>query len=217
MIVYGASLSPFVRKVLAYAAEKGIEVEHKVLGLGSDDPGFLEASPFKKIPAFSDGDFAISDSSAIIHYLEAKFPEPVMIPSEPRARARTIWYEEFADTILCTCGAKMFFNRIVAPRFLGRDGDLKIAETAERDELPPILAYLERVLPESGWLVEDRLTLADIAVATAFVNLTHLGIEVDAATHPKLHAFVTKMLGRPSFAPWVEKEAAFLERTAAAA
>ena len=63
MIVYGASLSPFVRKVLAFAAEKGIEVEHKPLGLGSDDPDFLEASPFRKIPGFRDGDFAISDSS----------------------------------------------------------------------------------------------------------------------------------------------------------
>jgi len=37
MIVYGASLSPFVRKVLAFAAEKGIEVEHKVLPPNSDD------------------------------------------------------------------------------------------------------------------------------------------------------------------------------------
>ena len=51
MIVYGASLSPFVRKVLAFGAEKGLELEHRPLGLGSDDPGFLEASPFRKIPA----------------------------------------------------------------------------------------------------------------------------------------------------------------------
>ena len=27
MILYGSSLSPFVRKVLAFAAEKGIELE----------------------------------------------------------------------------------------------------------------------------------------------------------------------------------------------
>src|SRR4051794_10619145 len=153
MIVYGSSLSPFVRKVLAFGAEKGIALESKPLPLGSDDPDFLEASPFRKIPAFRDGDFAISDSSAIIHYLEAKFPDPVMIPAEPKARARTIWYDEFGDTILCGCGTKMFFNRIVAPRFLGREGDLAAADKAEQEELPPILDYVERVLPESGWLV----------------------------------------------------------------
>lgn len=215
MIVYGASLSPFVRKVLAYGAEKGIELEHKPLRLGSDDPGFLEASPFRKIPGFRDGDFAISDSSAIIHYLEAKYPEPVLIPAEPRARARTIWFDEFADTILCACGAKMFFNRIVAPRFLGREGDLATADKAEQEELPPILDYLERTIPESGWLVGDGLTLADIAVATAFANLGHLGLAIDSGRYPKVTEFAGRMLARPSFAGWVERETAFLDRTAA--
>ncbi|MEA3052240.1 MAG: glutathione S-transferase [Sphingomonadales bacterium] len=216
MIVYGASLSPFVRKVLAYGAEKGLELDHKPLGLGSDDPDFLAASPFRKIPAFSDGDFGISDSSAIIHYLEAKYPEPALIPAEPRARARTIWFDEFADTILCACGAKMFFNRIVAPRFLGREGDLDMADKAEKEELPPILDYLERTIPASGWLVGDGLTLADIAVATAFANFRHLGMPVDSGRYPKVAEFAERMLARPSFAGWVEREAAFLERTAAA-
>ena len=215
MIVYGSSLSPFVRKVLAFGAEKGLELENRPVGIGSDDPEFTEASPFKKMPGFRDGDFAISDSSAIIHYLEAKHPEPALIPSEPRSRARAIWYEEFADTILCGCGAKMFFNRVVAPRFLGREGDLAAADKAQQEELPPILDYIERVLPESGWLVEDRITLADIAVATAFANLRHLGVCIGADRRPKLGAFVEKMLERPSFSPWVSREAAFLERTAA--
>jgi glutathione S-transferase len=216
MIVYGSSLSPFVRKVLAFAAEKDIALELKTVVPGSDDPDFIGASPFRKMPALRDGDFAISDSSAIIHYLEAKQPEPNLIPLDPQARARAIWYDEFGDTILCSCGAKMFFNRIVAP-MLGRESDLAAADKAEREELPPILDYCERVIPESGWLVEDRLTLADIAVATGFANLRHLGIPVDAGRHPKLAAYVEKMLGRPSFAPWVERETQFLARTAAAA
>jgi glutathione S-transferase len=215
MIVYGASLSPFVRKVLAYGAEKGLELEHKPLGLGSDDPGFLASSPFRKIPGFSDGDFAISDSSAIIHYLEAKYPEPALIPAEPEARARTIWFDEFADTILCACGAKMFFNRIVAPRFLGREGDLEIADKAEKEELPPILDYLERTIPENGFLVGNQLTLADIAVATAFANFRHLGMTIDGERYPRVARFAERMLARPSFAGWVEREAAFLEKTAA--
>jgi glutathione S-transferase len=213
MIVYGSSMSPYVRKVLAFAGEKGIELELKQLGLGSDDPDFLEASPFKKIPAFCDGDFAISDSSAIIAYLDAIRPEPNLIPTEAKAKARTIWYDEFGDTILCACGTKMFFNRIVAPRFLGREGDLAVADKAECEELPPLLDYLERVLPESGYLVEDRLTLADIAVASPFANFQHLGIGI--GPRPKLAAFVEGMLSRPSFKPYVDREAAFLDRTAA--
>jgi glutathione S-transferase len=214
MIVYGSSMSPFVRKVLAFAAEKGLEVEHKPLGLGSDDPDFLEASPFRKIPGFRDGDFAISDSSAIVHYLEAKHPEPALIPAEARARARAIWFEEFADTILMGCGAKMFFNRVVAPRFLGRPGDLEAADKAERDELPPILDYLERTIPESGFLVEDRLTLADLAVAAPFANFGHMKLDWSGG-YPRTKGYVDAILARPSYAPWIERERAFLERTAA--
>ena len=212
MIVYGSSLSPFVRKVLAFGTEKGLELELKPTPLGSDDPDFMEASPFRKMPGFRDGDFTISDSSAIIAYLEAVKPDPNLIPTEPRARARAIWYDEFADTILFDCGRKMFFNRIVAPLFLKRDGDLAMAETAEKQELPPMLDYLERVIPESGYLVEDRLTLADIAVASPFVNLKHLGIGF--GDRPKLGAYVERILGRPSFRSWVEKETAFLARAA---
>jgi glutathione S-transferase len=215
MIVYGSSLSPFVRKVLAFGAEKGIALELKQVGLGSDDPAFVEASPFKKIPGFRDGDFAISDSSAIIAYLDTIQPEPNLIPTEAKARARTIWYDEFGDTLLCACGAKMFFNRVVAPRFLGREGDLGAADHAQSEELPPLLDYIERVLPESGYLVEDRLTLADIAVASPFANLRHLDVDIDAARRPRLAAFAERMLSRPSFASYIERETAFLERTAA--
>ncbi|MDP8913695.1 MAG: glutathione S-transferase family protein [Pseudomonadota bacterium] len=214
MIVYGSSLSPYVRKVLAFAAEKGIEVESKPIALGEQDPAFREASPFGKMPGFRDGDFAIYDSSAIITYLEAIKPEPALIPAEPRARARTIWYDEFADTLLMGCGGKMFFNRVVAPRFLKREGDLAAADKAEREELPPFLDYLERVIPESGFLVEDRLTLADLSVASPFANFGHMGVTCDPASHPRLKAYVESILARPSFKSWVDREAAFLARAA---
>jgi glutathione S-transferase len=212
MIVYGSSLSPFVRKVLVFAAEKGIEVESKPLAPGVVDPDFIAASPFKKIPALRDGDFAIADSSAIIAYMDALKADPELIPSEPKARARTVWYDEFADTILFDCGRKMFFNRIVAPRFLKREGDAAAADTAEQQELPPILDYLESVVPESGFLVEDRLTLADIAVASPFVNFRHL--ELGVGDRPKLLAYVERILARPSFSHWADRETAFLARAA---
>lgn len=214
MILYGGSLSPFVRKVLAYAAEKGIELELRPGGMGQGGPDFEEASPFRRMPALRDGDFTLADSSAIVAYLEAKHPEPNMIPTDPQARGKTIWYEEFGDAILMGCGRKMFFNRVVAPRFLKREGNLAEAEVAEREELPPILDYLESIIPASGFLVEDRLTLADLAVASPFANLGHLGIAPDPAHHPKAAAYVAAILGRPSFTPWVERERAFLTRAA---
>lgn len=211
MKLYGASMSPYVRKVLAYAAEKGLELELEMAGLGRGGPEFEEASPFRKMPAFRDGDFKICDSTAIITYLEAKYPEPPMIPAAPESRARTIWFEEFADTIVMGCGGKMFFNRFVAPRILGREGDLAVADAAERDELPPILDYLERTIPDSGYLVDDRLTLADLAVASPFANLGHIGVVIDKARWPKTVAYLEAILARPSFATWIERERQFVQ------
>lgn len=216
MILYGSSLSPFVRKVLAYAGEKGINLDLQPTGIGDPNPEFRKASPFGKMPAFADGDFHLADSSAIIHYLEAKHPEPPLIPADPKLRGKCIWYEEFADTILAGCGAKMFFNRIVAPMFLKRPGDLAAADAAESDELPKVLDYIESVAPEGdGYLVGETLTLADIAVAGPFANLKHLNVQVDPARWPKTAAFTQRILSRPSFAPWIEREAAFLEKAAA--
>jgi glutathione S-transferase len=215
MILYGSSLSPFVRKVLAYAAEKGIELDVQPVGPGDPNPDFRAASPFGKMPGFADGDYRLADSSAIIHYLEARFPEPALIPADPKLRGQVIWFDEFADTMLAGCGAKMFFNRVVAPRFLNRPGDETVAAAAERDELPPLLDYLESVVPgEEGYLVGDSLTLADIAVASPFANLGHLGCELDRCRHGRTAMYVERILARPSFAPWIERETAFMAKTA---
>ncbi|HKP35049.1 MAG TPA: glutathione S-transferase family protein [Sphingomicrobium sp.] len=216
MIVYGSSLSPYVRKALAFAAEKGIELDVEPTGFPNHSAEYLEASPFRKMPALRDGDFTLADSSAIIHYLEARHPQPALIPADPQQRGKTIWYEEFADTILVSCGAKIFFNKIVAPRFLGRPGDLEAAEQAELNDLPPILDYLEKVVPEEGgYLVGDRLTLADIAVAGPFANFRHTDTPVDPGRYPRTVAYVERILARPSLSEWIERETAFLAREAA--
>ena len=204
MILHGNSLSPFVRKVLVFAAEKGVALTNKP-GFGRKDPEFLALSPFGKIPAFEDEDYRLSDSTAIVHYLDAKYPDPVLIPQEARARGRAMWFDEFADTIMVAQLGPVFFQRVVAP-LMGMPQDLSIADRAVADHWPRIADYLEGVIPDSGFLVEDRLTIADIAVASPFVNFDHAGIELDAGTHPRLAAWVEAIHARPSFAPIIVAE-----------
>ena len=205
MILYGAPVSPFVRKVLAYAAERNITLELVPVGMGDPNPAFAACSPFKKMPGLQDGDFGISDSSAIIAYLEAKHPEGALIPAAPQSRARVIWYDEFADTILTPAGGKIFFNRIVSPKFMGQPGD-ETAALAGEQEVIPLYVYLESVIPASGYLVDDQLTLADIAVASPFVNIAHCGLGPDDATYPKLVAYLAAIHGRPSMGDWIKRE-----------
>lgn len=123
MKVFGLPLSPFVRKVHIAAAEKGIAIETVPVDPRNPSPEFLAASPFRKIPALQDGDFLLADSTAILTYFEAMQPAPALLPAEPRARAKAIWFEEVADTILQPSAVKIVFNRFVAPKVLGRPGD----------------------------------------------------------------------------------------------
>ena len=199
MIVYGSSLSPFVRKVLVICAEKALDVEVQVFGPGTPPtPEFLEASPFGKIPALRDGDYTLADSTAIAFYLEAKHPTPQLIPIEARARGRTVWFDEFADTVAFPSKAKVFWNRVVLS-LMGKEEDEVAARKAETEELPAIFAYLESVAPNAGgFLVGDSFTLADIAVASPFVNLRHARSPLDAATYPRLKAYVEAIHARPS-------------------
>jgi glutathione S-transferase len=216
MIVYGSSLSPYVRKVLAVAGEKGIEVELQPTGFPNPSSDFLDASPFKKMPALRDGDFTLADSSAIVHYLDAKHPERPLIPVDPQLRGKTIWYDEFADTILVSCGAKIFFNRIVAPRFLGRPCNEDEVQQAELNDLPPILEYIESIVPgDDGYLVGKELTLADIAVASPFANFRHTETRVCPDRYPRTVAYVDRILARPSLATWIARETEMLSRRAA--
>ena len=191
-----------------------VELESVPLGLGSKDPDFLAASPFGKIPALRDGDFTLADSTAIITYLEALHPEPNLIPADPKARARTIWFDEFADTIHQPVAVKFFAQRFVRPVLLKEPCDEAIVAQGEA-EMPAVLDYLEGVIPPSGFLVEDRLTLADIAVCSPFVNLDHVDVRLDAARHPKLVAYVQAILARPSFSDWVVQEKALVARLTA--
>lgn len=184
MIVYGTPVSPFARKILTYLAERGMEYELVGVGVADPNPDYAAVSPFRKMPAIKDGDFGLSDSSAILTYLEAKYPGSGLVPESPENMARVHWFDEFADTMLAAAGGKIFFNRVVAPKFIGRPGDEAAAQAGE-EELPKLFEYLESIMDGSGFLVGGQFSIADISVATALGNLIPLGLSPDSATFPK--------------------------------
>jgi glutathione S-transferase len=207
MMLFGSSFSPFVRKVMVYATEKGIELPVTPIGIGSPDPEFRRASPLGKMPALSDGNFSIADSTAIIAYLEAKYPDAPLYPAQPEPRAKSVWFEEFADTVLSQIVFKCFFNRIVAPIFLKQTGDEAIAVEGETQDLPRLLDYLESVAPApDGFLAGNTLSVGDIAVASMFVNFEHARCAVDRSLYPRTYGWVDAIHARPSFAGIIAKE-----------
>jgi glutathione S-transferase len=199
MILYGTPVSPFVRKIMAYLAERGMEAEVVAVGIGDPNPDYAKASPLRKMPALSDGDFHIADSSAIITYLDAKYPGSGLIPDSAEGKAMVTWFDEFADTVLAAAGGAVFFNRFVMPKFMGAEGNEAAAAEGEA-KLPALYDYLESALSASGHLVEDHFTFADLTVAVTFGNLRLIGLGPKADTHPKLAAWLEAQYARPSIA-----------------
>lgn len=210
MIIYGAILSPFVRKAMMFAGEKGVAYENVMGGMGQGGEEFAAASPFGKMPALRDPgagfdgkDYLLADSTAICVYLDAKHPENPLIPAEARARGETIWLDEFGDTLLMACGGKMFFNRVVSPVFLKAPGDLAAAELAECQELPRLLDWLDGRIGDRAYLVGDALTLADISVVAPLLNIRHAGGASMIAARGNVSRWMAAMEARPSIAPTI--------------
>lgn len=198
MILYGTSLSPFVRKILVSLAEKGVAIEHNPVRFHDPDPDFQAASPLGKIPALEDDGFRLADSSAILWYLERKHPMPAIMPSEPQTLGRAIWFDKFGDTELFPKLIVPFANRVLLPKMMGKDGDEGAVERAMSKDLPPLFDYLEGEI-DGEFLVGGGFSIADIAVVTGFHNLALAEIGVDAARWPKLAAYLAATLARPSF------------------
>lgn len=202
MQVFGGIISPFVRKLCLVLEEKGLAYELMQLPPHSDKPEFRAVSPFGKIPGFRDGDYGLSDSSAIITYLEARYPDHPVLPLDPCARGKAMWFDEFADTIFGASGLKILFNRFVAPKLLKVPFDEALACQGEA-ELPQSFAYIESVMPADGWLLGDAFTLADISVASVFRSLSYVGITPDL---PKTAAWYARVGERSSWRTIAEVE-----------
>lgn len=211
MKLYGALLSPFVRKVAIVLGEKGVAYEPRRGGPGTSDPEFLAVSPFAKIPVLDDDGFVLPDSTAIVHYLDAKYPEPALIPAAPKERGRAIWLDEFADTILMMAGIKIQMSRIVRPRFLNLPVDEATAREGEA-ELPRALDYLESIVPTQGWLLGESFTLADISVAVGWRTAEFVGALGDPAARPLSAAWYERVKARPAWQDVAAREAALIAR-----
>lgn len=210
MILFGFPTSPYVRKCLVIAAEKTVETQLIPATPHKPTPEFLEASPFRMMPAMQDGDFRLADSTAIAFYLDAKYPRAPLLPADTpenaQARGHAMWMDEFADTILSTGARGIAFNRFIGPALLGIPANEEAAAEAEAKAIPA-LDYLESQVPADGWLL-DEYSLADIAVASCLKTMSY---GLDVKTRAKTAAWLERVEARPAWRSVAAQEAAMIE------
>ncbi len=199
LTVYGAPLSPYVRKVRLLLAEKALDYNLEIILPFAQPAWFKDLNPLERIPALKDGELTLADSSVICHYLDEKYPQSSnLLGRTPEQRAQVRWLEKYADYELAPlCTFTVFRNRVLKPS-MGKPCDEATVQKALHEQLPPHFDYLEKILGTAEYLVGDSLTLADLALACQLVNMQHGGEQLDPARWPNLSAHYTRITARDS-------------------
>ncbi|MFZ4121228.1 MAG: glutathione S-transferase family protein [Caulobacterales bacterium] len=199
----GSAVSPFVRKVRACLALKSIPYDLTEISIFAPPEWFETISPLKRIPVLRDhhrNGATLNDSSVIVAYLEAEHTEIPLYPQDPWDRARALWFEEYMDSDFAfRMGMGVFRPRYVSPR-MGKPVDEALAQKTLTEHAPRFYRYLNDAIAGKPWFVGDRLSIADIAVATQFANLRYANETPSPQDYPDLAAYVEKMLATPVFA-----------------
>ena len=204
--ILGVPFSAHTRKVLVALHEKEIAfrlvpvVPVLAEGPTAPPPDWPRLSPTKKIPVLRSGEVVVADSSVIGLYLERRFPERSLYPTNPEAYARALWIEEYVDSalqqhVLHGLLAERAFARVA----FGREPDEVLIRRSLDEEIPPKLAYLEGQLEGRTFFAGDDFSVADITVASILINYHYAGCELDESEHPRLHRHLFAMLARDCF------------------
>jgi glutathione S-transferase len=195
-VIWGSG-SPFAWRVLLTLEVKGLGYESRLLEFSRGDhrsPEHLALNPRGRVPVLRDGDYVLSESLAIMAYLDRKYPEP---PIFGRSAEETglIWkaISEFQSYLW------PLEERIVLPPFGIRPFDA-VDMQAAAGELHGELSGMEQAVSRGGWLAVERLSAADLAVYP-FVE-TLLRAAGKEAVHPMGLSFLPLAERYPALEDW---------------
>jgi len=161
--LYGSPVSNCYNTVLAALRHKGLAVE-EAHGSASWEPAFLHHSPMGKIPYVVHGDSSISETSAIVEYLDEVFAGPALFPGNALQRARQRQLMKFVE-LYVEAPARRLFPGVF---WCQSNPQLHI------DEVRPIM---ERGLTAIGLLLQSEAFLRETpACAAAFYSYFSLNL-----------------------------------------
>lgn len=197
--LYGYPACPRSRMALVAASEKGIECSFQTVASWDDldkFPIFTKLHPFQKVPVLEYGGLTITETLAVLMYIETAFEGPPLVPDEPLALAR-MWEIISATTSYAWSPwvRALAINRVIRP-ISGEGPD----EAAIAAYLPEMCRAAEVI---GGYLAarEEAFDLADIVVAGALKYATETPEwEQIARSVPALETWWNRTRLRPSIA-----------------
>lgn len=184
------TLYDYYRSSAAYRVRIGLNlkgaaydsVDVSLLNGDQRSPQHLARNPQGFVPVLDVGEAVLTQSLAILDYLDANHPEPRFVPADPLARSRTL---AMALTVACDIHP---LNNLRVLKYLGRE--LSVEEEARNDWYRHWVVQgfdaLEQMAGDGPFLGGDAPDMADICLVPQMYNARRF--EVDLTPYPKLVA-----------------------------
>jgi glutathione S-transferase len=204
LTLYGDAfwISPYVFSCFVAMREKGLRFAVSEVSLADGEQrrdAYRERAFTGKVPALVHGDFWLTESSAIIEYLEEVFPapaHPAVLPANPLARARARQLMAWIRSDLLALRAErptttMFYVPATSP--------LSAAGAAAAESL---LRVADAVVPETSESLFGAWSIADADLAF----MLHRLILNDDPVPAHIRRYAERQWQRPSVQEYVNRE-----------
>jgi len=204
MRLYYHPVSTACRPVMLLAAESGIDIDYKVVDLFTGEqlqPEFGAINPSRLVPVLEEGDFRLTEASAILKYLAEKVSSPAY-PTGPRQRARVNELMDWFNTgFYRDLGYGLVYPQVL-PHHKRPDERVQAGHLEwSRAKTKHWLSILDENLigPQRTWLAGDDATIADFFGA-AIVSLGEV-IRLDYSDYRNVTRWLGGVKARPAWTP----------------
>ena len=193
--LYVSAISNYYNKIKLALMEKEISFLEELV-VPSQDEAMLKLSPLGKIPFIKSNDGYLSESQAILEYLEDTFPANPLYPAEAFERAKC---REFIQHL--ELNVELIARRLYAEAFFGRTVSQEIKDEV-RAKITTGLTGLARLMRLSPYALGDRFTAADVAAwphlqLVSFATQKIYGQNLVVEYIPGIEAYIKMIESRP--------------------
>ena len=196
MKIYYHPVSTTSRPLVLFAQENSLPIEFQVVDLMKGEhvqPPYAAINPNRMVPLLEDGEFRLTESSAILKYLADKFDSPAY-PKDLRGRARVNEMMDWINTQLCRDLAYGLVYPQIFPTHKRPDAKQQEATLAwAKERARGWMKILDESLigKDKRYLCGGEITIADY-FAASFVSLAEF-IRCDFGAYPNLKRWYERM------------------------
>lgn len=200
MLLYQFKMGTNPRRVIIYLAEKGIDIPRYEVDYFNKEhrsQAYLKINPSGRAPSLvTDNGAVITESAAIVEYLEELHPDKPMIGTNPTARAKVRALERVGNDLIVRCQVWLWN---LTRAFLAKEPNpsAEVAAQAYRYVLE-MLDILEVALGENEFLAGDAPTIADFTTFAIFQTSRERFDQPLGSGHPRLERWYKGFRARPS-------------------